>query len=511
MSRTICYSDELLRQLIDAEDAAGGEPARIEHLDDCARCQRRLEDLAADRRWWADSGQFLRQGDSLPPASFVSNSILIERSPPRGNAEAGAVWDEVPATFLDAPSHPEMLGRLDGYEIERVIGRGGMGIVLKGFDTELHRPVAIKVLAPHLAANGAARQRFAREARAAAAIVQENVLAIHGIQSSGPLPYLVMPYVAGGTLQTFVDRHGPLDVKDIVRIAMQIARGLAAAHRQGLVHRDVKPGNVLLENGINRVLITDFGLARLVDDVSLTRSGVITGTPEYMSPEQADGRAIDYRSDLFGLGSVIYFMATGHPPFRAPSIMAVLNRICHATQTDLRQLNPDVPRPLAEIVQRLLQKRPADRFESAREVHDVLAECLAYLQQPGLAKPPRIRHARNRRRRRVWLGIAAASVAVLCGACGLWSMRAGAPHSTKSGARPPVIRPDALADLTRITPPEVLDKELTMIRSGVKSLETELSHQQPATCLTPWSLEMGEVEAGIRQLEGRLDVFGGND
>lgn len=258
-----------------------------------------------------------------------------------------------------------------------------MGVVLKGLDTELNRAVAIKVLSPHLASNAAARQRFAREARAAAAVVHDHVVAIYGIETGCELPYLVMPYVPGASLQRFVEQHGPLDVKDIVRVSMQIAGGLAAAHEQGLVHRDIKPGNVLLQNDLSRVLITDFGLARAVDDASLTRTGLVAGTPHYMSPEQANGAAVDGRSDLFSLGSVMYFMATGRPPFRADAALAVLHHICHKDARPLREVNADIPRPVAQIVSQLLEKEPAKRFRSAGQLRELLAAYLAHLQDPS--------------------------------------------------------------------------------------------------------------------------------
>ena len=148
-------------------------------------------------------------------------------------------------------------------------------------------------------------------------MVHDNVIAIHGVSEFNSLPYLIMPYVKGQSLQIRIDRHGPLSVAEILRIAVQTARGLSAAHDQGLVHRDIKPANILLPENVERVLITDFGLARAADDASLTRSGVIAGTPQYMSPEQARGEGIDHRSDLFSFGSMMHAMATGHPPFRA--------------------------------------------------------------------------------------------------------------------------------------------------------------------------------------------------
>jgi serine/threonine protein kinase len=281
-----------------------------------------------------------------------------------------------------------MLGRLGRYEIERLIGSGGMGIVFKGFDTELNRPVAIKMLAPHLAGHGAARQRFAREARAAAAVVHEHVVAIHNVESDGTAPFLVMKFVAGESLQARIDRQGPLELCEILRIAHQTASGLAAAHAQGLVHRDVKPANILLEQGVERALLTDFGLARATDDASLTRSGYMPGTPHYMSPEQARGESADARSDLFSLGSVMYTLCTGRPPFRAETGLGILRRISDNEPRAIREVNPAIPEWLAAIVARLHAKSPADRFASADQVAALLEACLAHVQQPTTVKLP---------------------------------------------------------------------------------------------------------------------------
>ncbi len=159
-----------------------------------------------------------------------------------------------------------------------------------------------------------------------------------------PIPYLVMEYIDGETLQQKLDRTGPLDVAEVLRIGAQAARGLAAAHKQGLIHRDIKPANILLENGIKqRVRITDFGLARAADDASLTQSGLIAGTPLYMAPEQAEAKAIDQRADLFSLGSVLYVMVSGRPPFRAPTTLAVLKRVASDTPRPIREIVPEVP------------------------------------------------------------------------------------------------------------------------------------------------------------------------
>jgi serine/threonine-protein kinase len=168
---------------------------------------------------------------------------------------------------------------------------------------------------------------------------------------------------------------------------MQTASALQAAHSHGIVHRDIKPGNILLEEGVGRVKITDFGLARAMDDASLTQSGVVAGSPLYMAPEQARGEAPDHRADLFSLGSVLYAACTGHPPFR-PEHLAVLKRVCEETPRPICEVNPDLPDWLARIVSKLLEKRPAARFQTAAEVADLFRQHLAHLRGAAPARRP---------------------------------------------------------------------------------------------------------------------------
>jgi hypothetical protein len=283
--------------------------------------------------------------------------------------------------FLVPSEKPDSLGRLGHYEVLEVIGRGGMGIVLRAFDEKLHRVVAIKVMAPELAATSPPRKRFLREARSAAAVRHEHVVDIHAVEEQ-PIPYLVMEYVCGETLQQKHERVGPFEVPEVLRLGQQIARGLAAAHERGLIHRDIKPSNILLEKGAEeRVKITDFGLARAVADASLTQSGVIAGTPMYMAPEQTVGDSIDHRADLFSLGSVLYTMCSGRPPFRATTSMATLKRVAEDTPRPIREIIPEVPGWLCDIIAKLQAKKPEDRFQSAKEVADLLGCCLANLEQ----------------------------------------------------------------------------------------------------------------------------------
>ncbi len=372
-TKDCCSSDKILL-LLRNQLSAQEEIDLQQHLCECDACRKCLEESAADANQWNEAKHFLGRHSTI---EFADESNDASQEPVDHDWQIRQVLETLGPT-----DDPDSLGRLGGYEITGVVGAGGMGVVLKAHEQALDRVVAIKVMAPHLANHGSARKRFAREAKAAAAVIHPNVIAIHGVVNEGPLPYLVMPYVSGMSLQRRIDQEGPLPVVDILRASSQIAAGLAAAHAQGLVHRDIKPANILLDHGVERLSITDFGLARTVDDASMTRTGVIAGTPQYMSPEQARGAQIDHRSDLFSLGSVLYTLCTGRAPFRAESSYGVLRRIIDDTPRPIQEINPDIPDWLCRIIEKLMHKRPDERYQSAAEVSNILADCLAHLQQP---------------------------------------------------------------------------------------------------------------------------------
>jgi formylglycine-generating enzyme required for sulfatase activity len=383
--------------------------------------------------------QFRRQVEALLAAHFKTGAFLdepvgkqleagwatpIDTSPttPHANrvgaAGAGEKKPEEPndLRFLQPATRPDSLGRIGHYEVLQVLGKGGFGIVFRAFDDVLQRVVALKVLAPELATTSPARKRFLREARAAAQVRHENVVQIYAVEEQ-PLPYLVMEFIPGETLQQRLDRTGPLDVPEIVRLGRQIAQGLSAAHEKGLIHRDIKPANVLIEGGQHRVKITDFGLARAADDASMTQSGVLAGTPMYMAPEQAQGDSLDHRADLFSLGSVLYMMASGRPPFRAANTYAVLKRVVEDDPRPIQEVIPEVPAWLCDIIAKLHAKKPEDRFQSAREVADVLADCEAQLQANAAledySRIPQIKPAAVRSGRWLWVAAATLVLAVL--------------------------------------------------------------------------------------------------
>lgn len=458
------------------------------HLESCEFCCQRLMELAADGDTWTEISESLRaEAVPLPgPSPDVSPKQL---------------------EFLHPPSHPEMLGQLGRYEIEGVVGAGGMGIVLKGHDSELNRPVAIKVLAPHLAHSGAARQRFAREGRAAAAIVHEHVVAIHNVESDAEVPFLVMQLVPGRSLQGRVDEFGPLGVMEILRIGAQAAAGLSAAHAQGVVHRDVKPSNILLENDVERVLLTDFGLARVADDASMTRSGIVAGTPHYMSPEQANGSAVDHRSDLFSLGAVLYFMATGHPPFRAERTMAILNRICNDRQRPAWEVNPEIPVELSDLIDVLLEKKPQRRFASADDVQAALEELLQQFSHPGRSRfRSRCRRWwRRQRRRAAYAAIAVAAMIALAGFNGWLNFRMPSEAPTSDIGLKKQEADDFAANLQA---DRALATGIGEVQHDLQVIERRVAdagrYEQRGTA--DWDAKLADVKRDLSQLERSLIV-----
>jgi len=385
---------KLLPQSLDDRLTEAQEERLAAHLSGCRECRETLEELAAVPQHWKRIETCLKRvtsGDHSPETTGCV-SKLIPVSPPTASFAYSHASDVRPqdfaVDFLQPTTNPDALGTLNNIEIRAIIGHGGNGVVLKGFQEELNRLVAVKVMAPQLATSAAARRRFAREAQATAAIVHPNVMPILTVHSAGQLPYLVMPYVDCESLQERLNREGSLPTLDVLRIGHQVANGLAAAHAQALVHRDVKPANILLEKGVDRVMLTDFGLARAADDATLTRTGLIAGTPQYMSPEQARGDAIDTRSDLFSLGSVMYAMTTGRPPFRAETTYGILRRVTDEQPRQMSEINAEIPNWLCGMVSRLMAKSVADRFEHADHVASLLEDCIAHVQQPRVNALP---------------------------------------------------------------------------------------------------------------------------
>jgi WD40 repeat protein len=347
----------------------------IAHVEACADCRQALERLSETPDTVVER---LRRADAVPPRTLPEVLQDLRDRPPSGPTVAsGSAVEPATITFPGPPTSRGPLGQLADYHIEAELGRGTFGVVFKAFDERLARVVAIKVLRPEFAATGPDRARFEREGRAAAAVRHEHVVAIfHVGQTPGFFPpYLVMEYVEGESLAERLDRQGAVPPAEAAEVVRQAARGLAAAHQRGLVHRDVKPANLLQERGTGKVRVSDFGLARAVEGAEgrVTLPGSVVGTPAYMSPEQVQTPdTIDGRSDVYALGAVLYHALTGSPPFRGTTLM-LLQQAVNQDPRPLRELDDRIPHDLENISLKCLSKEPQRRYGSANDLADDLA------------------------------------------------------------------------------------------------------------------------------------------
>ncbi|MEZ5305208.1 MAG: serine/threonine-protein kinase [Verrucomicrobiales bacterium] len=371
-----CPSDADLAELL-AEGEPPGERER--HLSECAACRERLESLAGTGAFHVPD----REAAAAAAAHGGPGSEHLDRLVAQLVRQGGP---------RDAPPpgpDPAGFQAVGGYEVRGEIARGGMGVVLRGYDPALDREVAIKLLAPHLAALPGARERFLREARSAAAIHHPNVVPIFhigedaGAAAGPPQPYLVMPLIAGESAQARVERTGAFSPDAAAHLAAGVAAGLAAAHELGLTHRDIKPANILLAEPDDRPMLTDFGLARATDDKALTLDGALTGTPQFMAPEVARGEKAGPASDVYSLGSLVYFLASGAPPADGNTSLEIVRRVAEAKAP---KLPPGAPPWIAGILRALMDPDPARR-PSAAGAESLLASRTAPAARPPKAAP----------------------------------------------------------------------------------------------------------------------------
>jgi serine/threonine-protein kinase len=259
----------------------------------------------------------------------------------------------------------------DRYELESVLGQGGMARVFKGNDRVLNRTVAVKVLSPQFAGDEQFVARFRREAQAAAALNHPNIVSVYDTGSQGDVHYIVMEYVEGRTLRDVIKQEGPLLPERASEIGEAVASALAAAHEAGLVHRDIKPGNIMITRA-GEVKVMDFGIARTSTGDTLTQTASILGTASYLSPEQAQGESVDARSDIYSMGCVLYEMLTARAPFSGDSPVAIAYKHVREAPVPPSRINPDVPASLESIVMKCMAKNPVNRYQSAEELHEDL-------------------------------------------------------------------------------------------------------------------------------------------
>lgn len=421
MLQSPCYTPEVLSQLVRGTLSEKESEQLESHLLQCSDCAQiadtlcQTDDLAAAmvsaNKHLTDPQDQKAVEDAIERATATGAELLQRKSRkkrdavglPTANGEAfmetivnnSATSDnggDLDASSLLQPAIEEdELGRLGGYRVLEILGRGGMGVVFRAEDPELKRSVALKVMSNRLAADPRAKERFLQEARAAAALEHDHIIQIYQVGEDQGVPFIAMPLLQGESLHARIDRERPLPVAEVVRIGREIAAGLAAAHSCGLIHRDIKPDNIWLQAGTDRVKIVDFGLVRnSADDAGLTHSGMLLGTPRYMAPEQAEGRTVDHRCDLFSLGSVLYEAAAGQPAFSGSNLTATLIAVAQADPVPVQKANPDLDPELGELIMQLLRRSPEARPQAADEVRDRLAE----IEQRLSGRPGRIEKSR---------------------------------------------------------------------------------------------------------------------
>ncbi len=406
MSNPACPSAEELERSITGDLPADRAEVLAQHLETCESCARKLAGTATP------NGIAPRLHDAASDTQPMELSLLMGRLHQMRQAPIEPSTDNSFATmsgrgsitgsttdysFLEPARGGGETGWLGSYRVLRLLGQGGMGMVFEAEDQQLHRHVALKVMRPELAEDANVRGRFLAEARAMAAVAHENVVKIYQIGQAGDVPYLAMEFLTGESLARRL-RHGPaIPLGDVIRIGYEIAVGLAAAHQQDLIHRDIKPDNVFLEaveqrgdqtparepgrTGL-RVKLLDFGLAFSVAGQGVAdERGIVLGTPAFMSPEQALGKTVDERSDLFSLGCVLYRMMTGKLPFEGSTPVEVLQARVKQSAMSVHLQAPGVPLPLAQLIDELLAANPKRRPASAQAVADQLAK---HLPKPAL-------------------------------------------------------------------------------------------------------------------------------
>lgn len=455
-----CPGIDRLKLLMEGRLGDNESNAIEEHFLACEACQRQTREMyQSDTLADAIKKQAAQSEElSIPPklATMMQRlreqSLVGTQSPDLDGTQiipssSGSKFSNDRTEFLSGlrPAEaPDELARLDGFRLLKLLGHGGMGAVFLAEDTRLKRRVAVKLLRPEFANRQAATERFLREAQAVAAVRHENVVAIYQVGQDQEVPFLAQELLEGETLDNRLKREHALPLVDAVTIGEQIAKGLAAAHSQGLIHRDIKPANVWLEgshreayesaqanvqtiyeeSGVSshakhtedqqvdaeeiRVKLLDFGLARaLTDTQGLTQPGVLLGTPAYMAPEQARGEVVDQRADLFSLGGVLYECVTGKRPFKGNTPMSILHALASETPAPVKSLRPDAPDKLCDLIAQLLEKNQNVRPASAQDVARRLADIRRSLAEPATAAP--------RRRPFLQIALSVVTVLVLCG------------------------------------------------------------------------------------------------
>lgn len=366
-----CPTNEQLESYAIGTLAESDASAIERHLQQCVPCFQVVRGILGDTPLTQDS-EFSHKQVTVPMKIVAEDSRSAQGPPPPPGNDQNST-PKANYSFLLPPASADEIGRLGNYRILRELGRGAMGLVFLAEDIALCRRVALKVMKPDVDDNFRPWPRFLREARTMAGIKHPNLVTVYQVGQEAAVVYIAMEYLEGNTLDDWLARSPQPEVGEILRIAGEIVSGLAAIHANGLVHRDIKPGNIWIEAPRGNVKILDFGLVLPVkEDARLTSTGITVGTPAYMSPEQARGEKLDARSDLFSLGCVLYLLATGNEPFRGESMMARLTALAVDDPPPIQEQNPLIPRALSLLIMKLLAKDPKDRPPSLEYVEDRL-------------------------------------------------------------------------------------------------------------------------------------------
>lgn len=391
MSSKSCPDEEPLKKLLQGKLAGPAAAELEEHLLHCEACASASETISASDELTATirSLQIDESSDEHLP-EVIERAKRLKRSSDTAGIDETIVAQDLPSAdgvdatdssphaeeigFLAPAEEEDEIGRLGKYRVLQVLGVGGMGVVFRAEDPQLKRQIALKAMKPAVATSRSAKDRFIREAQATAAIEHDNIVHIYQVDEDRGVPFIAMPFLRGESLQHRLDKQGRLSQQEVAKIGREIADGLDAAHQRDLIHRDIKPDNIWLEEGSDRVKIVDFGLVRSADDdAGLTQSGTVLGTPKYMAPEQAQGQVVDHRCDLFSLGSVLYRLATGTAPFAGSNITATLIAVAQADPTPISEVQPNIDSDLASLIMRLLSKDADARPQTTAEVAKALA------------------------------------------------------------------------------------------------------------------------------------------
>jgi len=395
------------------------------------------------------------------------------------------------------------------YEILQVLGEGGMGAVYKAKDRELNRVIALKVIRPELASNPEILQRFKQELILARQVTDRNVIRIFDLGEASGIRYITMEYVEGESLHQILRRRGKLPVDEVLDIMKQMLSGLQAAHREGVIHRDLKPGNIM-RDAQGRVVVMDFGLARSLGGDGMTRTGAMLGTMEYMSPEQAHAKELDARSDLFTVGLICYELLTGTMPYQADSAIASLLKRTQERAVPISDLDASVPQPVSETISKCLERDPANRYQSAQEILDRIDELQGRRPLSVIAPPPPSRPSATALaipRKGLGLRTAAVAAVVIVAAAGGWFLRSR-PHGPAVHKNETVL----LADFRNTTADKVFDGTLepafALALEGASFISTfdRAQARQIAAQLKPGATQLDEANARLVAVREGIDV-----